>query len=75
MVDEFWANHLTCAEVGRKLGCSRQNVHQRVKKGSIPSSVGPAGEVGVPIEWVKELLEARDLRGNESGSGHEDASE
>ena len=59
MNDEFWKLHFTCAEVGRKLGCSRQNVWQRVKKGSIPSDVSPSGECGVPVGWVEEVLRSR----------------
>ena len=55
MNHEFWELHYTCAEAGRKLGCSRQNVHQRMKLGSIPSVEGPDGVKGVPIQRVEEF--------------------
>lgn len=58
MVDEFWATHLSYAEAGRKLGCSRQNVFQQAKKkGKIDRD--PDGVPGVPMAWVEETLVMR----------------
>lgn len=66
MQDAFWSQHLTLAEAGRKLGMSRQNVHQRVNRGSIPSAVDESGKRGVPIEFVNKDVELRgDVDGNE----------
>lgn len=69
----FWASHLTCAEAGRKMGCTRQNVNQRVHKGSIPHEKSPSGEVGVPLYWVEDYITAHNQK--EKGSSLRDKDE
>jgi len=58
MVDEFWANHLTMAEAGRKLGFSRQAIFKRSKflKGIHPDT----GIRGIPVEYVTKTLALRE---------------
>ncbi|HUX46734.1 MAG TPA: hypothetical protein VMV58_01850 [Desulfosporosinus sp.] len=59
MVDEFWASHMSFAEVGKKLGCSRQNISQEAKRGKIPVDRDADGRPGVPMVWVDETLRMR----------------
>ena len=56
MQDAFWSQHLSLAEAARRLGCSRQNVHQRVNAGRIPNDVDESGKRGVPMSYVDEEL-------------------
>lgn len=51
MDNEFWDQHFTQADVARLLGVSRQNIQQRVKRGSIPSSRDSGGLLGIPKDW------------------------
>lgn len=55
-MEGFWATHYNLAEVGRKLGFTRQNASQRVKKGYIPCEMGERGERGVLMVWVDERV-------------------
>lgn len=59
MQDLFWSTHLSFSETARRLGMSRQNVHQCVNRGSFPSSVDASGKRGVPIEFVNAEYEKR----------------
>jgi hypothetical protein len=56
----FWDDHVSLSHVARKLGSSRQNVQQRVNRGSIPSARDTNGKIGVPIEWLNETLLMRE---------------
>ncbi len=58
MSKEFWKTHMRCAEVARILGFSRQNVHTRIKKGTIPVDY-EGDEFGVPEQWVMDNLAKR----------------
>lgn len=59
MNDSFWDTHYTMAATARIMGCKRQNIHQRAKRGSIPSEVSPEGVIGIPMEYVMETLALR----------------
>ena len=59
MVDQFWNTHLTVSEAARRLGFSRQNVHQRALRGSVPSARDHRGVIGIPIAYVQETLQLR----------------
>jgi hypothetical protein len=63
MDSEFWDRHFTQAHVAKELGVSRQNVQQRVKRGSIPSNRDPKGSPGIPKDWLFTTLALRS-RGN-----------
>lgn len=58
--DTFWSTHLTVAEAARKLGFSRQNLHQRCLKGSFPCDRDSDGRIGVLMSKVEETLRMRD---------------
>lgn len=55
----FWKTHVSLSVVARELGVSRQNIHQRGKRGSIPIEVDEHGKPGVPKEWLEETLRMR----------------
>jgi hypothetical protein len=58
-VDQFWNTHVTVSEAARRLGFSRQNVHQRALRGSIPSSRDLRGVIGIPIAYVQEEVQMK----------------
>ena len=58
-VDQFWNTHVTVSEAARRLGFSRQNVHQRALRGSIPSSRDHRGVIGIPINYVQEEVQMK----------------
>lgn len=62
-VDQFWNTHLTVSEAARRMGFSRQNVHQRALRGSIPSARSAEGVIGIPISYVQEeaQMKAKDI--------------
>lgn len=60
----FWDKNYTMAEAARKLGTSRQNIQQRVRRGSLRCAVDDDGSIGIPIEYVEETLRLR-KRGKE----------
>lgn len=63
VVDQFWNTHLTMSEAARKLGCSRQNIKQRVSRGSIPSASHPmTGIPGIPIQYVQDEIQMKGPR-------------
>lgn len=55
-MEGFWDQHLSLSEVARRLGTSRQNVHQKMNRGRIPSSVDDSGKRGIPISFVEDEL-------------------
>lgn len=59
MKDEFWSQHLSLSEAARRLGVSRQNIHQRVGRGSVPSAVDATGARGVPLSFIEDELSKR----------------
>lgn len=59
----FWDLHLSLSEVARQLKVSRQNIHQRCLRKTIPC-VREEGKVGIPKEWLEETLRLR-ARGSE----------
>ena len=62
MDNEFWSLHFTQSHVAKELGVSRQNVQQRVKRGSIPSNRDSKGAPGIPKDWLFTTLALRNRR-------------
>jgi hypothetical protein len=61
----FWEQHFSFAEVARKLGCSRQNIHQECKRKKIPFDRDDSGKPGIPKDWVYKTLELRGRDANQ----------
>ena len=59
MENEFWSLHHKEAYVAKALGVSRQNIQQRVKRGSIPSNRDEKGQPGIPKAWLEQTLAMR----------------
>lgn len=48
---------LSAPQVARRLGYSRQRIHQLIQAGKIPARrLGPKGDWRVPMEWVRAQL-------------------
>ena len=59
MENEFWSLHHKEAYVAKVLGVSRQNIQQRVKRGSIPCNRDEKGVPGIPKAWLETTLALR----------------
>ena len=66
MENSFWDMHLTQAAVAKALGVSRQNIQQRIKRGSIPSSRDERGVPGIPRPWLEDTLAMRSRKTQEA---------
>ena len=62
MENSFWDIHLTQAAVAKELGVSRQNIQQRIKRGSIPSNRDARGIPGIPRPWLEQTLAMRNRK-------------
>lgn len=48
---------MSAGQVARRLGYSRQRIHQLIVAGEIPARrIGPRGKWMVPLEWVRSQI-------------------